>query len=46
MKNLKDYDPQVVINSIIALEEVNVDQGGVDVNSEIVISLLNRIRVK
>merc|ERR1711871_1394470 len=43
-KMLRDKDPQVVANSIVALEEINAEEGGLDLNKSIIFHLLNRIR--
>ena len=43
-KMLRDKDPQVVANCIVALEEIHADQGGIELNKSIIYHLLNRIR--
>jgi AP-4 complex subunit beta-1 len=43
-KLLKDSDPQVVINSIVALNEILEEEGGIAVTRKLIIYLLNRIK--
>jgi AP-4 complex subunit beta-1 len=43
---LKDNDPQVVVNCIAVLDEILKDDGGISINKNIVIYLLNRLRGK
>ena len=43
-KMMRDKDPQVVANCIVALEEIYADQGGLELNKSIIYHLLNRIR--
>lgn len=40
---LMDNDPHVVANAVVAVEEVFVDEGGIEVTKEIVTHLMNRI---
>lgn len=40
----KDHDSLVVINAIEAINEVKGDKGGIEVNRQLVINLLNRIK--
>lgn len=40
---LQDVDAVVVTNAIIVLEELLIEQGGLDITQEVVLSLLNRI---
>ncbi|TMW59989.1 hypothetical protein Poli38472_000031 [Pythium oligandrum] len=40
---IRDRDPQVVSNCIIALNEIMADEGGIAINQQIVMHLLNRI---
>jgi AP-4 complex subunit beta-1 len=40
---LQDVDASVVTNVIMVLEELMIEQGGMDVNQALVLSLLNRI---
>ena len=41
---LKDSDPQVVINAIIALNELLEDEGGITTTKELIIYLVNRLK--
>lgn len=41
---VKDPDPNVVINAIQALNEIEENTGGFKVDSKVVIYLLNRIK--
>lgn len=41
---IKDRDPLVVINAIEAINEILADKGGIEINRELIIPLLNRIR--
>ncbi len=41
---LKDHDTQVIINAIEAINIIYAEQGGLEVNQSLVISLLNRIK--
>ena len=43
-KLLKDPDQQVVINSIIALNEILEEEGGIAITRKLIIYLLNRIK--
>lgn len=43
-KLLKDPDSQVVINSIIALNEILEDEGGIAITRKLIIYLLNRLK--
>ncbi|XP_026193608.1 AP-4 complex subunit beta-1 [Cyclospora cayetanensis] len=43
-KALYDTDPQVAVNAIHALNEVNAEKGGVLVTKELITSLLNRLK--
>ena len=40
----KDTDPLVVINAIEALNEIQADKGGLDIDRGLIIPLLNRIK--
>jgi len=39
-----DHDALVVINAIEAINEITADKGGIDIERNLVISLLNRIK--
>lgn len=41
---VKDTDPLVVVNAIEAINEIQADKGGVDINRGLIIPLLNRIK--
>lgn len=41
---LRDRDPQVVVNCIVALNEIMADEGGIAINQAIVHHLINKIR--
>lgn len=41
---LTDKDPLVVINAIEAINEITADKGGMDIDRNLVINLLNRIK--
>jgi AP-4 complex subunit beta-1 len=43
-KLIKDVDAQVVINAIVALDEIQEDQGGIAITRKLIIYLLNRIK--
>ena len=43
-KLTKDVDAQVVINAIVALDEIQEDQGGIAITTQLIIHLLNRIK--
>lgn len=40
----KDNDPLVVINAIEAVNEIQADKGGLDIDRSLIIPLLNRIK--
>ena len=40
----KDHDPLVVINAIEAVNEITADKGGIDIDRQLIIPLLNRIK--
>ena len=40
----KDNDPLVVINAIEAVNEITADKGGIDIDRNLIIPLLNRIK--
>lgn len=40
----KDTDPLVVINAIEAINEIQADKGGIDIDRSLIIPLLNRIK--
>lgn len=41
---IKDPDPLVVINAIEAINEILADKGGIEIDKELLIPLLNRIK--
>lgn len=41
---LKHLDPQVLINTVNAIHEISADEGGIKVDRDLVIVLLNRVR--
>lgn len=41
---LRDPDPLVVVNVIDAINEITADKGGITVDRQLVIILLNRIK--
>ena len=41
---IKDPDPLVVINAIEAINEILADKGGIDIDRQLIIPLLNRIK--
>jgi hypothetical protein len=43
---IRDPDPVVSANSIMALDEILQEEGGIAINSKMIIYLLNRIKVK
>merc|ERR1719230_2504078 len=44
MKMLKDRDPQVVANCLYVLNEIYITQGGLKLDHQIIVHLLNRMR--
>ena len=40
----KDKDPLVTINAIEAVNEILADKGGIDIDRQLIIPLLNRIK--
>lgn len=40
----RDKDPLVVINAIEAINEIQADKGGIDIDRSLIIPLLNRIK--
>lgn len=40
----RDKDPLVVINAIEAINEIQADKGGIDIDRTLIIPLLNRIK--
>ena len=40
----RDNDPLVVINAIEAINEITADKGGIDIDRNLIIPLLNRIK--
>ena len=40
----KDTDPLVVINAIEAINEIQADKGGIEIDRALIIPLLNRIK--
>lgn len=40
----KDRDPLVVINAIEAINEILADKGGIEIDRNLIIPLLNRIK--
>lgn len=40
----RDHDPQVVINAIEAINEIEIAKGGIEITTSLIIHLLNRIK--
>jgi len=40
----RDHDAQVVINAIEAINEIELEKGGIEITTSLIIHLLNRIK--